>query len=284
MKKYYAERSGQLDTPLNLSLYELNQAFFAVYKYFRSKGSFDIAFKGIYEEDPDSHSRIQLTPPSMSPSPEVYFMVHLQDKQAWPIEGCYENYPEEILFSVIEMLYDHIGVYNFKKETIEKELEQNAFAEQINNLLKAYKDGYYLEPTCGYIMGLPNLALKEQLAYTGEEMPEGVFAQLQSASCMYYRFDADMEAKKKAINILADILENVREELKNILNSEFEVAKNEHDKLIFGIVNTFNIRHNKADQKGDYHRNIWYEWMMQYYTSVIITYYRLNKAINNKEK
>lgn len=284
MKKYYSERLGLLDTPLKLSLDELNQAFFAVYMYFRNKGSFKIAFNGIYEEDSNTYSRTQLTPPSMSPSPEVYFMVQLQDKQVWPIEEYYESYPEEILFSVIEMLYEHIGTYNFKKDTIEKELDQNAFAEQINNLLKAYKDGYYLEPSSGYIMGMPNLALKEQLAYTGEEMPEGVFAQLQSASRMYYRFDAGMEAKKKAINILADILENVREELKNILNSEFEVAKNEHDKLIFGIVNTFNIRHNKADQKGDYHRNIWYEWMMQYYTSVIITYYRLNKVLNNKEK
>lgn len=85
--------------------------------------------------------------------------------------------------------------------------------------------------------------------------------------------------KKKAINILADILEPLRENLKELLNNEYEVNKNSHDKLIFEVVNQFNIRHNNQKQITGYSREIWYDWMMQYYTSVIITYYRL---IENK--
>ena len=65
------------------------------------------------------------------------------------------------------------------------------------------------------------------------------------------------------------------EEVKDTLNAEYEVPKNEHDKLIFGIVNGYNIRHNRADQKNDYSKEIWYDWMMQYYTSVIIAFYKL---------
>ena len=65
-----------------------------------------------------------------------------------------------------------------------------------------------------------------------------------------------MEQKKKAINILADILESEREEVKDTLNAEYEVPKNEHDKLIFGIVNGYNIRHNRADQKNDYSKEM----------------------------
>ena len=92
---------------------------------------------------------------------------------------------------------------------------------------------------------------------------------------------SNLEQKKKAINILADILESEREEVKDILNAEYEVPKNEHDKLIFGIVNGYNIRHNRADQKSDYSKEIWYDWMMQYYTSVIIAFYKLkNKHAN----
>lgn len=68
-------------------------------------------------------------------------------------------------------------------------------------------------------------------------MSEDVLEQLKSASRMYYRFDTDMEAKKKPINILADILEKVRDDLKETLNQEYDVSKNEHDRLIFGIVN-----------------------------------------------
>lgn len=92
---------------------------------------------------------------------------------------------------------------------------------------------------------------------------------------VFYRFDSNSEMKKKAINILADILENVRDDLKNILNDEFQINKNKHDALIFEMVNGYGIRHNNKNQKTDYSKEIWYDWMMQYYTSTIITYYRL---------
>ena len=124
-------------------------------------------------------------------------------------------------------------------------------------------------------MRIPNGALCEQLKYDGFDLPDSIYEQLATATEMYYRFDANQEQKKKAINILADILENEREEVKELLNAEYEIPKNDHDKLIFGIVNGFNIRHNRADQKSDYSKEIWYDWMMQYYTSVIITFYKL---------
>ena len=108
---------------------------------------------------------------------------------------------------------------------------------------------------------------------------EGVMEQLQTSVKMFYRFNSNEESKKKAINILADILEPLRENLKELLNNEYEVNKNSHDKLIFEVVNQFNIRHNNQKQITGYSREIWYDWMMQYYTSVIITYYRL---IENK--
>lgn len=76
-------------------------------------------------------------------------------------------------------------------------------------------------------MEMPNKALQEQFSYDGSDLPEGVLEQLKSASRMYYRFDTDMEAKKKAINILADILEKVRDDLKETLNQEYDVSKND---------------------------------------------------------
>ena len=71
------------------------------------------------------------------------------------------------------------------------------------------------------------------------------------------------------------------EEVKDIFNAEYEVPKNEHDKLIFGIVNGYNIRHNRAGQNSDYSKEIWYDWMMQYYTSVIIAFYKLKNKHND---
>lgn len=281
MNAYYAERKGLITQQLKLSLEELLNSFIQVYHYFHRKGSFDLAFRGASDEDRWTHETINILTPTMAPSPEVYFMTHLQDKQVWPIAEYYEGYTEEILFSVIEMLYAHIGIYNYTTSKIEVAEEKALYLEQINNLLRAYKDGYYLEPTDGYVMEMPNKALQEQLSYDGSDLPEGVLEQLKSASRMYYRFDTDMEAKKKAINILADILEKVRDDLKETLNKEYDISKNDHDRLIFGIVNGYNIRHNKADQKTDYSREIWYDWMMQYYTSTILAYYKLKRVHEN---
>lgn len=277
MKKYYSERNGLLSKKLELDLYDLLQYFRSLYRYFENKGYFEYAQNGASRDIPYTCDQEQIAAPTFIPTPEVYFANVLQDKEVWPIWQYVEQYDEATLFSVIEILYDRIDVYNYQADKIEKEEVQREYAEQINNLLKAYKDGFYLEPTNGYIMSLPNVSLRKQLEYLGEDMPESIYGQLTTASEMYYRFDANLEQKKKAINILADILENEREALKNMLNEEYEIGKNEHDKLIFNIVNGFNIRHNRADQKRNYSKEIWYDWMMQYYTSVIIAYYKLKK-------
>jgi len=236
MKKYYAERHGLLTKQLQIDFDELLQYFGQVYKYFCDKEYFEVATRGVWRQIPYTQDSEQILPPSLLPSPEVYFATCLQDKEVWPIWQYLEEYDEQTLFSVIEILYDHIGVYNYETDQFENEAQKEEFAEQINNILRAYKEGYYLEPTNGFIMQIPNGALREQLEYDGSDLPDSVYEQLATATEMYYRFDANLEQKKKAINILADILESEREEVKDTLNAEYEVPKNEHDKLIFGIV------------------------------------------------
>ncbi|RBP61864.1 hypothetical protein DES36_11382 [Alkalibaculum bacchi] len=275
MKKYYAERNRLIKNPISISFDELKSYFIKTYQYFSNKEYLECATKGVWRLIPYSNNEEQIIPPSLAPDPEVFFTTRLQDRQVWPIYEYSEYYTEEILFSVIEILYDHIALYDYKDNKLMQEVPREEYAEHINNILRMYNGGYYIEPTNGFIMKLPNEILKQQLSYDGKDMPNRVFEQLSTAASMFYRFDSNMETKKKAINILADILENEREELKNILNEEYKIPKNEHDKLIFGIVNGYNIRHNRADQKGNYSKEIWYDWMMQYYTSVIIAFYKL---------
>lgn len=72
------------------------------------------------------------------------------------------------------MLYAHIGVYHYSTGKIDVKDEKALFSEQINNLLRSYKDGYYLERSNGFIMEMPNKALQEQLSYDGAELSEDV--------------------------------------------------------------------------------------------------------------
>ena len=77
------------------------------------------------------------------------------------------------------MLYAHIGVYHYSTGKIDVKDEKALFSEQINNLLRSYKDGYYLERSNGFIMEMPNKALQEQLSYDGAELSEDVLEQLK---------------------------------------------------------------------------------------------------------
>lgn len=267
-----------LKDDFSIDLAQLNKHFAQIYRYFENKEYFDCAKRGVWITRP-FQSEEQIIPPTLVPSPELFFINHLHSNEVYPIWEHYEYYTEEIVFTVIEILYDHIAVYDYQKNGLNRVEPRKEFSEQINNILKLYKSGYYLEPTNGFISYTPNDSLKDLLQQDVTDILEDtVMQQLKTAVKMYYRFDSDIEMKKKSINILADILEPIREDLKSILNQEYDINKNDHDKLIFGIVNTFNIRHNKADQLRGYSQEIWYDWMMQYYTSVIITYYRLKKS------
>ncbi len=271
MKQYYSERNGLLRDNFKINLSELRQMFYDSYLYFYKKGAFKYAFYGI---DGDTTKKLS---PSMAPSPEVYLQLKTQFKKVFPIDDYYEKYDESTLFSIIEILYDHIGIYDYYSHSIKREVLKDEYSTIVNNFLKLYSEGYYLEPTKGFIMKIPNQALMEQLKFSNSdnEIPDKEYITLLSATKAFYSFDASTEDKKKAVCSLADILEDIRYDLQDILNTEYGTNKNKHDKLIFDVVNNFNFRHNNNKQISNYSTEIWYDWAMQYYTSVIITYYKL---------
>lgn len=67
-------------------------------------------------------------------------MNHL-NKKAYPISDHYIYYEEEDLFTVIEILFDHICYYDYNKEEFIRNEPKNEFATHINNLLKRYTIG-----------------------------------------------------------------------------------------------------------------------------------------------
>lgn len=273
--KYYAERNCLLNIDITISLDNLKEYFFKIYRYFDNKGCFEAAIKGIWIK-PQWEDTFLKIPPLFEADPEIFFLNHLHSKSIYPIYEYYECYSEIELFTVIEILYDKIAVYNYQKDVLETENVKKEFAGQINNILQFYDGGYFLEHNSGAITKGVDDSLKMMLTEDLKDtLSEDVMTKMRSAIKLYYRFDSNLEEKKKAINILADILEAFRSDLKDILNEKFEVNKNDHDKLIFDIVNNFNIRHNKSNQKTNYEHEIWYDWMMQYYSSVIITYFKL---------
>ena len=73
MKKYYAERHGLLTKQLQIDFDELLQYFRQVHKYFCDKEYFEVATRGVWRQIPYTQDSEQVLPPSLLPSPEVYF-------------------------------------------------------------------------------------------------------------------------------------------------------------------------------------------------------------------
>lgn len=275
---YYAERNNLLkESDFSIDLDELLKYFLDIYRYFNNKGYFRVAEYGVWIRDDYGNEEIMIHP-TLAPSPELYFMRHLNSNEIWPIESNAMNYDEVELFTVIEILYNHIAIYDDNKVDVVKDFARKQFRIHINNVLKLYEDGYMIDENQGIVIKIPNTAMKNLLTEDISIIDnDTVINQLQSAMKMYFRFDSNLEIKKKAINILVDILEPLRDELKEIYGDTN--SNKSHDSMIFGIVNKFNIRHNNEAQMTDYDKEVWYDWMVQYYTSVILTYYKLkNKS------
>lgn len=284
--QYYNERHGLIpENEISISLGQLKKIWKEIYDYFKSNGFLQLAEVGIEK----GNSRLTL---KMAPSPEQFLFNHTRKLGLYPISNeklneCTEN----DIFTLIEIYYDQVencewkenesGVYSWQTE---KQKPREDYAAYVNNILRFYKAGFYLEPERGFVMALPNEALKQQLNTVNQSIPDDVYQRLSEATKNYYRFDANLEGKRKAVASLADILEPIRNGLASLFNKEFGDAKKNQDALIFEIVNKCSIRHNNEKQCANYSMEIWLDWMMQYYTSVIIAFYRLSSKKKGNKK
>lgn len=273
---FYMERNGLLKNDYKIKdLRRLKEYFLDIYLFYERRKCFKFAYEGIINSSSGQYKKL----PSMQPTPEIYFLNHLGKEKVYPIEECVNRYSVEELFTVIEILYEHIAEIDYFIWDIEKTNIQQEFRNTINNILKFYNEGYYLNEK-GYILNLPNDAILELI---NENLPDGspetVINKVNSAIKMYFHFSSTRDEKTKAICLLADVLEPLRKELENLFNKEWQVAKNTHDKLIFEIVNNYGLRHNNNIQKNEYSKDIWHDWMFHYYLSTIFTYYKLKEAI-----
>lgn len=267
--EYYSSRNGLLDLEsMKLNLREFRKYFEQTYLYFEEKGDFKLAFYG------DANTIIKV--PLLKPSPEAFLFKQTGKKGLFPLDENIRKLDKQTMFTLIEILHHVIWEKSSYRTflTIEDLYEsenssQIEFREMINNYLMHLDEGYELSAK-GYIIDLQEDVLRN-LIYQDlpEKTDDSITEQVETAIKMFFKHDSNLEEKKKAINILADILEPFRQKVKNITSSK-------HDALIFNTVNQYGIRHNNIDQKTNYDKPIWYEWMFHYYLATIHATLRLD--------
>ncbi|UII58154.1 hypothetical protein LS684_21275 (plasmid) [Cytobacillus spongiae] len=254
--KYYGVRNGKINLDdLKISFKRFREFFLDVYFYFENRGDFKLALEGIGHR-----------PRLMKPSPEAFLFNHVGNVNVFPIEEFGHRLKMDTVFTLIEVLHQYIwkledlgdfDLYLEAESTAKKE-----FREEINKYLMHLDEGYILTEK-GYIIDLPDDGLGNLI--TSDLPPQTtdtVTEQVETAIKMFFKYDSNLEEKRKAINILADILEPYRKDLKNYTTDK-------HDTMIFSIVNNYGIRHNNLQQKEEYEKPIWYQWMFHYYLSTV---------------
>ncbi|MCJ7492198.1 MAG: hypothetical protein MUP15_08625 [Dehalococcoidia bacterium] len=261
-REYYSARSGKRE-PEKVDLPMLLRLFRSDYVRFRQGGYFDGHYvAGTFGDDIGA---------------EMFRRLGKAD--LWPIETRCKEYSEEVLFDVIEFLYDSAATDQVQVEIAGETVTMSGvnvaagradFSAAMNAILRDYRDGYELSDD-GEILALGEEHMRPLLEQELPEYdPERVDSRVLAAVRKFRRHTPSVEDKREAVRQLADVLEFLRPKLKDVL-------PNRDEGELFKIANGFGIRHHNPSQKTAYDGEIWLDWVFYCYLNTIHTAINLLK-------
>lgn len=265
-RKYYSVRTGKNQGEIKYDLPLLKRGILNVYKSFKARYYFQEAYG--YHCTDDGYN-----PGLMGEDIEIFFLTKLRKPNLSPIETKIEDYSEDDLFDVVELLYDFVskpleGYYHkwnncgWHYSTFDKITGQSEFRAEINTFLNGYLEGYELSRD-GQILLQGGPGLKELLATEiPVHDPKNVDEKVKYAVLKFRIHRATIEDKKEAVRTLADVLEFLRPQIKQL-----PISKDEGE--LFNIANNFGIRHHNTTQKTEYDQDVYLEWIFYSYLSTI---------------
>jgi len=278
-RQYYSVRAGKHPAHVGFDLDDFKRFFLASYRRLEREGLFQEWFGYLCVDE-------GFVPGRIGDDPDLFIYKKLRKKKLWPLEDRLHFYSEDDLFDVIEFLFDHVsqgndGYYHdyngcgwhyteFKNHAAAKA----AYRTELNEVLADYSSGYELSPK-GEILerggDVLEPLLKTKLPHADST---NVVARVESAKLKWLRRGSTAADRRDAVRDLADVLEFLRPQVRDVLNK-----KDESD--LFELANNFGIRHHRQNQQTDYDQAIWYSWMFHYYLATIHACVRLiekNKA------
>jgi hypothetical protein len=264
-RQYYATRVGKETRGERLDLAGTRRLCLAAYQEFVRRDFFQESMG--YDCVDAGH-----VSGSMGNDPAAFALVRLRRDGLWPPTSSKE-YSEEELFTIIEFMHDHVskvvdgyyhsfsdcGMHGNKFDSATERIE---LRELINPLLRDYADGWTLSEQ-GEILRLGPEELTPLLeAPLPTNDPKNVGERVKAATLKYRLHGSSIEDRRDAVRNLADVLEFLRTDAKQLLTRQDEAD-------LFEVANRFGIRHHKVDQKTDYDPEIWLPWVFYYYLATI---------------
>jgi len=271
-RNYYSVRTGKIAPDQQVNFEVLKKLFLVTYKKLFADGYFQKYF-GIDCED-------GYIPGELGSEIEAIMFVNLKKDNLYPIYKYLPDYTEDDFFDIIEFLHDHCskglnGHYHswnncgYHYEEFNDIEGQKHYREQLNPILREYKDGFEISEN-GEILILSDNGLSNLFeADIPTNDKDNISNKINSAILKFRRYKSTLDDRREAIRELADVLEFIRPAIKEHLN-----RKDEND--IFNIANNFGIRHHNKDQQTEYDKAIWYSWIFYYYLATVHAVLRMS--------
>jgi hypothetical protein len=280
-RKYYSLRTKKSGIKLD----DLRALFLATYQDLEEEGYFQEYF-GFWCVDASAFNN--WIEGKIGTNPNNYILRKTRKKNLWPIDTMSPFYPEEDLFDIIELLFDHISEpipqdtdyhgYNqcgWHYKNFDKEKGQARLSKEVNEFLRDYGEGFELNDK-GEIIHLPDPNFKKLLDAKIPKYKDGdIEGKIEEATKIYWGRKSTIRERENAVRILADCLEFLRPKLKEV------ITKKDEDDL-FNIANNFAIRHHNTKQKTNYDKNIWLSWMFYFYLATLHAGLRYLEKKNQK--
>ncbi|MCZ2259855.1 hypothetical protein [Sporosarcina sp. G11-34] len=256
-RKYYSQRKAN-SSILRISFETLVKYFDGIHTIFYNKGYFNQVPSG-------SETELNL------------YSIEVFNKENMLPFYRKKQYSEEDIFDLVEFFYDYIEIPETyrgkaitssnktylpeqttirreeKLETTKQEIQAD-YRKKINRVISKYDVGFELTEE-GYVRELINNGL-EELVDSPQVLTDDMDSEqrIKYARQTFFKHGATIEDKRGAIFQLGTVLEKLRDSKQLNLN-----GKDAGD--LFTILNAFNIRHNRKDQKSGYDKEIFFPWI-----------------------
>ena len=190
----------------------------------------------------------------------------------WPLAP--ETWDEDTFYGLIEVLHDLVSRPRMRRyhdycncgwhhSEFHNGPARILYRAKVNELLRAAETGYELAAEgedLGRLVAVTDDARSQLMHYALNDSPPDITAGVRHAIALYRSRDASPESKRSAIFNLGRILEERRTLIKGQLGKD--------EGALFEIANRFDLRHRRADQRGEYDE-AFLDWIFWWYLSTV---------------
>ncbi|WUE86722.1 hypothetical protein OG624_40705 [Streptomyces virginiae] len=190
----------------------------------------------------------------------------------WPLAP--ETWDEDTFYGLIEVLHDLVSRPRMRKfhnwnscgwhhSEFHNGPARTLYRAKVNELLRAAAIHYELAmegEDLGRLVALTDDARSQLVHRAINDSPPDVTADVRHAIALYRSRDASPESKRSAIFNLGRVLEERRALIKDQLGKD--------EGALFEIANRFDLRHRRADQRGEYDE-AFLDWIFWWYLGTV---------------